>query len=59
MKRAQLEQSATEEQARLRHIESRIAQIDRHGGMDDYDTSHAPTISAISLRLRTGLPAFA
>jgi DNA-binding transcriptional MerR regulator len=31
MKRAQLEQSPSEEQARLRHIESRIAQIDRQG----------------------------
>ena len=29
MKRAQLEQSLREEEARLRHIESRIAQIDR------------------------------
>ena len=37
MKRAQLEQSLREEESRLRHIESRIAQIDRQGGIGDYD----------------------
>ncbi len=37
MKRAQLEQSLREEETRLRHIESRIAQIDRRGGIGDYD----------------------
>ncbi|MGQ0581332.1 MAG: MerR family transcriptional regulator [Reyranella sp.] len=37
MKRAQLEQSLREEETRLRHIESRIAEIDRHGGIGDYD----------------------
>lgn len=37
MKRAQLAQSLREEEARLRHIESRIAQIDRQGGIGDYD----------------------
>jgi DNA-binding transcriptional MerR regulator len=37
MKRAQVERSLRDEEARLRHIESRIAQIDRHGGFEDYD----------------------
>jgi DNA-binding transcriptional MerR regulator/effector-binding domain-containing protein len=37
MKRAQLEQTLREEESRLRHIESRIAQIDRQGGIGDYD----------------------
>jgi effector-binding domain-containing protein len=37
MKRAQLERSLREEETRLRHIESRIAQIDRQGGIGDYD----------------------
>jgi DNA-binding transcriptional MerR regulator/effector-binding domain-containing protein len=37
MKRAQLEQSLREEEGRLRHIESRIAQIDRQGSIGDYD----------------------
>jgi DNA-binding transcriptional MerR regulator len=46
MKRAQVEQSLREDEARLRHIESRIAQIDRRGGIGDYDVvvkSVAPT----------------
>ncbi len=37
MKRAQLEQSLKEEETRLRHIESRIEQIDRQGQIKDYD----------------------
>jgi DNA-binding transcriptional MerR regulator/effector-binding domain-containing protein len=37
MKRAQLEQSLREEENRLKHIESRIAQIDSQGGIGDYD----------------------
>ncbi|MDQ6434803.1 MerR family transcriptional regulator [Mesorhizobium sp. LHD-90] len=37
IKRSQVEQSLREEEARLRHIESRIAQIDREDGMDGYD----------------------
>src|SRR5215472_6376500 len=37
MKRAQLERSLREEENRLRHIESRIAQIDIAGGIGDYD----------------------
>jgi DNA-binding transcriptional MerR regulator/effector-binding domain-containing protein len=37
LKRAQVEQSLREEEARLRHIESRIAQIDTSGGVDGVD----------------------
>lgn len=37
LKRGELERSLREEQARLRHIESRIAQIDRHGRADGFD----------------------
>jgi len=37
MKRAQIERSLREEEIRLRHIESRISQIDRQGGIGDYD----------------------
>lgn len=46
LKRAQLERSLREEEARLRHIESRIAQIDRDGKTDGFDVivkSTAPT----------------
>jgi DNA-binding transcriptional MerR regulator/effector-binding domain-containing protein len=37
LKRAQLERSLQEEEARLRHIESRIAQIDNEGTADGFD----------------------
>lgn len=37
MKRAQVEQSLHAEEARLRHIESRIAEIDRQGRIEGYD----------------------
>jgi DNA-binding transcriptional MerR regulator len=37
LKRAQLERSLQEEEMRLRHIESRIAQIDRHGTVEGFD----------------------
>jgi len=37
LKRAQLERSLREEESRLRHIESRIAQIDRDGRADGID----------------------
>ena len=46
LKRAEVERSLREEETRLRHIESRIAQIDRHGGTDGFDVilkSVAPT----------------
>lgn len=37
LKRAQIERSLMEEETRLRHIESRIAQIDREGSAEDLD----------------------
>lgn len=42
LKRAQLERSLREEEARLRHIESRIAQIDRDGKADGFDVILKP-----------------
>lgn len=52
MKRAQLEQSLREEETRLRYIESRIAEIDRHGGIGDYDIVVKPVASMPFLSLR-------
>ena len=37
LKKAELERSLSEEAARLRHIESRLLQIDEQGGLKDYD----------------------
>ncbi|XIA65409.1 helix-turn-helix domain-containing protein [Bradyrhizobium sp. TZ2] len=37
LKRAEVERSLRQEETRLRHIESRIAQIDRHGGTEGFD----------------------
>ncbi|WP_065754607.1 MerR family transcriptional regulator [Bradyrhizobium paxllaeri] len=37
LKRAEVERSLHEQQAQLRHIESRIAQIDRHGRTEGFD----------------------
>lgn len=52
MKRAQLAQSLRVEEARLRHIESRIAQIDRQGGIGDYDVvlKSLPSTPFLALR---------
>lgn len=52
MKRAQLEQSLRAEETRLRHIESRIAQIDRQGGIEDYDVVIKSVASMWFLSLR-------
>jgi effector-binding domain-containing protein len=45
LKRAQLERSLQEEEARLRHIESRIAQIDRDGDIDAFDVVAKPVVA--------------
>ena len=52
IKRAQLERSLREEEARLKHIESRIAQIDRQGGIGDFDviTKSVPATPFLALR---------
>ena len=52
MKRAQVERSLREEELRLRHIESRIAQIDTHGGIEGYDVVVKPIAASPYLSLR-------
>jgi DNA-binding transcriptional MerR regulator len=52
MKRAQVQQSLRAEEARLRHIESRIEQIDRQGGIKDYDIVVKAVASAPYLSTR-------
>lgn len=52
MKRAQVELSLRAEETRLRHIESRIAQIDRQGGIEGYDVVVKPVAAAPFLSLR-------
>lgn len=52
MKRAQVEQSLREEEARLRHIESRIAEIDNLGRIEGYDVilKSVPASPCLSVR---------
>jgi DNA-binding transcriptional MerR regulator/effector-binding domain-containing protein len=52
MKRAQVEEALRHEELRLRHIESRIAQIDKHGAIDGYDvvTKSVAAMPFLSLR---------
>src|SRR5262245_21439407 len=52
MKRAQVEQSLRAEEFRLRHIESRIAQIDRQGGIDGFDVIVKSVAAAPFLSVR-------
>jgi DNA-binding transcriptional MerR regulator len=52
MKRAQVEQALRQEEVRLRHIESRIAQIDRSGGIEGYDVVTKSVAAAPFLSLR-------
>ena len=54
LKRAQLERSLQEEEARLRHIESRIAQIDREGKTDGFDVivKSAPATPLLAVNCR-------
>jgi DNA-binding transcriptional MerR regulator len=51
LKRAQLERSLQEEEARLRHVESRIAQIDRDGTAEGFDVivKSVPVMPFLSL----------
>jgi DNA-binding transcriptional MerR regulator len=53
-KRSELAQSLREEEARLRHIESRIEQLDGHGEMRDYDVvmKSMPATPFLSLQAR-------
>jgi DNA-binding transcriptional MerR regulator len=52
MKRSQVEQSLRTEEFRLRHIESRIAQIDQQGGIEGYDVVLKPVAATPFLSLR-------
>jgi DNA-binding transcriptional MerR regulator len=51
LKRAQVERSLQEEEARLRHIESRIAQIDKEGKAEGFDvlTKSVPATPILSI----------
>ncbi|RWK37102.1 helix-turn-helix domain-containing protein [Mesorhizobium sp.] len=52
LKRAEAEQAILKEEQRLRHIESRIAQIDRQGSISDYDvvTKSLPSQAILATR---------
>lgn len=52
LKRAEVERALREDENRLRHIESRIAQIDKDGGIDGYDvvTKSVSAIPFLSVR---------
>jgi DNA-binding transcriptional MerR regulator len=52
MKRAQVEQSLRIEEARLRHIETRIEQIDSEGGIDGFDVIVRPVPALPALMWR-------
>lgn len=52
LKKAELERSLAEEAARLRHIDSRLAQIEQQGALADYDVAlkSAPAMPLLSTR---------
>ncbi len=52
LKKAELERSLAEEAARLRHIESRLTQIEQQGSLGDYDVvvKSAPATPVLSTR---------
>lgn len=52
LKKAELERSLAEEAARLRHIESRLIQIEQQGSLGDYDVvvKSAPAMPMLSTR---------
>jgi DNA-binding transcriptional MerR regulator len=52
LKKAELEQSLSEEAARLRHIESRLIQIEERGNLGDYDVvmKSAPALPFLANR---------
>jgi DNA-binding transcriptional MerR regulator len=52
MKRAQVEQALRKEEVRLRHIESRIAQIDQSGRIEGYDVVTKSVAATPFLSLR-------
>ena len=54
LKKAELERSLAEEAARLRHIESRLTQIEQQGSLGDYDVvvKSSPATPVLSTRAR-------
>jgi DNA-binding transcriptional MerR regulator len=56
LKKAQLEQSLSEEAARLRHIESRLQQIDEEGALSNYDVVVKSTPAQPYLAIRRTFP---
>ncbi|MEZ5833173.1 MAG: MerR family transcriptional regulator [Dongiaceae bacterium] len=58
LKKAELEQSLAAEAARLRHIESRLAQIEQQGSLGDYDVVLKSVAAAPFLSLRAVYPTF-
>jgi DNA-binding transcriptional MerR regulator len=59
LKKAEIEQSLHEEAARLRHIESRLRQIEEQGALGDYDVVIKPGPARPFLSVRTTFPHFA
>jgi len=58
LKKAELEQSLAAEAARLRHIESRLLQIEEKGSLGDYDVVMKSTPAVPFLSLRAIYPTF-
>ena len=58
LKKAELEQSLAEEAARLRHIESRLVQIEQQGSLGDYDVVLKSASAAPLLSTRAIYPKF-
>ena len=56
LRKAELERSLDEEAARLRHIESRLRQIDEQGALRDYDVVVKSTPAQPFLALRATFP---
>ncbi|NJO33472.1 MAG: MerR family transcriptional regulator [Rhodospirillales bacterium] len=56
LKKAQLEQSLSEEAARLRHIESRLQQIDEEGALSNYDVVVKSAAAQPYLAIRRTFP---
>ena len=59
LKKAELERSLAEEAARLRHIESRLTQIEQQGSLGDYDVAVKSATATPMLSTRAVYPTFA
>lgn len=58
LKKAELERTLSEEATRLRHIESRLRQIEEHGSLADYDIVVKSAPAQPYLALRATFPQF-